>query len=33
LNAERNRHREEEEKLGRNVNALATKFRQREEEL
>jgi hypothetical protein len=33
LNAERDRHREEEEKLGKNINALATKLRQRKEEL
>ncbi len=32
MNAERDRHREDEEKLGRNVNALATKLRQRKEE-
>jgi chromosome segregation ATPase len=33
LNAERDRHREEVEELGGDVNALATKLRQREEEL
>ncbi len=33
LDAERDRHREEVEELGGDVNALATKLRQREEEL
>ncbi len=33
LNTERDRHREEVEELGGGVNMLATKLRQREEEL
>ncbi len=33
LNAKRNRHREEVEELGVDINLLATKLRQREEEL
>ncbi len=33
LDAERDRHRDEVEELGRNVNLLATKWREREEEL
>ncbi len=33
MNTDRDRHREEVEKLGRNVNAPATKLKQREEEL